>query len=60
VGAPEPVADSLVKYFTAVKDGRISTSSTFAELMGRPPRRFGEWVRDNLDALKAQVPSATR
>jgi hypothetical protein len=48
----------LVRYFAAVKDGRISTSPVFAALMGRPPRSFEEWVRDNVRAFEAQLPPA--
>ena len=57
-GAPEPVVDALVQYFTAVKDGRVSTSSDFDVVMGRPAHSFGEWVRNNVEALRAQSPAA--
>ena len=58
LGAPEPIVDALVKFFTAVKDGRMSKSSVFAELMGRQPHSFREWVRDNVKALNAQASAA--
>jgi uncharacterized protein YbjT (DUF2867 family) len=57
-GAPEPVADALVQFFTAVKEGRMRPSPDFARLMGRPPRWFGDWVRDHAAAFAAQLPSA--
>lgn len=59
-GAPEPVADALVTYFTAVKDGLITKTSTVAEVTGLPPRRFSDWVRDNAPLLKAQSSSAAQ
>jgi uncharacterized protein YbjT (DUF2867 family) len=44
-GVPEPMIASNLHYFTAVKEGRLSTTSTFAELMGRKPRSLEEWFR---------------
>lgn len=51
VGAPKPVVESLVAYFTGVKEGRIHTTKTVAELLGREARTIDEWVRANKQAL---------
>ena len=59
-GAPEPIADALVQLFTAVKEGRVTTSPDFARLMGREPLRFAEWVKDHAAAFKAQLPAAAQ
>jgi len=57
-GAPEPVADALVQYFTAVKDGSVTVSPDFARLMGRPSRSFAEWVKNNVELFRAQLATA--
>jgi len=57
-GAPEPVADALVQYFTAVKAGSLTVAPDFAKLMGRPSRSFSDFVKDNAAAFRAQLPVA--
>lgn len=52
-GVPATQAEGLMVYFDAVKAGRIyPPTTTIADILGRPPRRFEEWVRDNADALR--------
>jgi uncharacterized protein YbjT (DUF2867 family) len=53
MGVPREFADSLLAHFKAVKAGRAYVTSTVAEIAGRPPRRFGDWVRDHRIALDA-------
>ena len=52
-GLPAAHADSMLRYFSGIRNGKIY-APTFAvkDLLGRPPRSFDDWVRDNADALK--------
>jgi uncharacterized protein YbjT (DUF2867 family) len=49
-GAPEFVTELMVQYFALVRQGRMSVTSTVADLLGRPPRSFDEWLSDNAAA----------
>lgn len=52
-GVPAPQADGLVRYFGGVKAGKVyPPTATFADLLGRLPRSFDDWLRDNAGALK--------
>lgn len=52
-GVPFTQADGLMRYFGGVKDGKIyPPTPTLAELLGRAPRSFDDWVRDHTDAFK--------
>ena len=51
-GVPVTQADGLMRYFGGVKDGKIyPPTSTIAELLGRPPRSFDDWLRDHASAF---------
>jgi uncharacterized protein YbjT (DUF2867 family) len=50
-GFPPPFADSVLGHFAAVRAGRVYLTSTVANLLGRPPRSFDDWLRDNAAAL---------
>jgi uncharacterized protein YbjT (DUF2867 family) len=52
-GVPSPFVDSLLGHFAAIRAGRAFVTSAVAELTGRPPRRFDEWVRDHATLLQA-------
>ena len=51
-GFPAPIIETLMLYFAAVKAGRLSVTSTVADLLGRPARTFDEWVRDHVAELR--------
>jgi uncharacterized protein YbjT (DUF2867 family) len=52
-GVPAVQADGLVRYFSGAKAGKVyPPTSTFTELLGRSPRSFDEWLRDNAGALR--------
>lgn len=51
-GVPLTQAEGLMRYFEGVKDGKIyPPTSTIAELLGRPPRNFDDWLRDHASAF---------
>ena len=52
-GVPLTQADGVMRYFEeGVKAGKIyPPTPTMAELLGRPPRSFDDWVRDHVSAL---------
>lgn len=51
-GVPFTQADGLMRYFSGVKDGKIyPPTTTMTELLGRAPRSFDNWVRDNANAF---------
>lgn len=51
-GVPLTQADGLMRYFEGVKDGKVyPPTTTMADLLGRPPRSFDDWVRDHVSAL---------
>jgi hypothetical protein len=54
-GIPATQADGLLRYFDAAKSGKIYPPTwTMQELLGRPPRTFGDWVNDHVDALRGR------
>jgi uncharacterized protein YbjT (DUF2867 family) len=51
-GVPLTQADGLIRYFEAAKDGKVyPPTRTMADLLGRSPRSFDDWVRDHVSAL---------
>jgi (4-alkanoyl-5-oxo-2,5-dihydrofuran-3-yl)methyl phosphate reductase len=53
MGIPAPTAESFITFFAAVRNGKIyPPTSAVADLLGRPPRSFDEWARDNAAALR--------
>jgi uncharacterized protein YbjT (DUF2867 family) len=54
MGIPASTAESFITFFAAVRNGKIyPPTSAVADLLGRPPRSFDDWVRDNAAALAA-------
>jgi uncharacterized protein YbjT (DUF2867 family) len=52
-GVPAAVIDSSLDYFAMVKAGLIRPpTDTVQTVLGRPARRFDDWVRDHLNLLK--------
>jgi hypothetical protein len=53
-GIPKTQADGLMRYFhDGVKLEKIyPPTPTIAELLGRQPRSFDDWVRDHASALR--------
>ena len=52
-GLPVASAESMLVYFSAVKNGKMfAPTSAVEDILGRPPRSFDEWARDNAGALK--------
>jgi uncharacterized protein YbjT (DUF2867 family) len=53
-GVPATQAEGLLLYFDGVKEGKVyPPTPTVAELLGRQPRSFDDWVRDHAAALRA-------
>jgi uncharacterized protein YbjT (DUF2867 family) len=53
MGIPEPTAESFITFFAGVRNGKIfPPTSAVAGLLGRPPRLFDEWARDNSAAFR--------
>jgi uncharacterized protein YbjT (DUF2867 family) len=52
-GLPPPVADSLARAFAVIRTGRMYTTSTIADILGRPARNFDQWLKDNRAMLRA-------
>jgi uncharacterized protein YbjT (DUF2867 family) len=50
-GFMPPFADSVLGHFAAVRAGRAYLTSTVADLLGRPPRSFDDWLGDNVAPL---------
>lgn len=51
-GVPLTQAAGLMRYFEGVKGGKVyPPTRTMAELLGRAPRSFDDWVRDHVSAL---------
>jgi uncharacterized protein YbjT (DUF2867 family) len=52
-GIPNPIIESFLVFFAAVREGKIfPPTSAVADLLGRPPRSFDEWARDNAAAFQ--------
>jgi uncharacterized protein YbjT (DUF2867 family) len=52
-GLPAPFVESFIIFFAAVRDGKtFPPTSAVADLLGRPPRSFDEWARDNAAAFQ--------
>ncbi|HEY2528194.1 MAG TPA: hypothetical protein VGJ20_09650 [Xanthobacteraceae bacterium] len=52
-GVPLRQAEAILKYFAAVKAGRMALEPAVANMLGRPARRFDEWIVTNTAALHA-------
>lgn len=54
-GTPQPLVDMLEQYMAFIRQGggtRVTT--TVADLLGRPPRSYDEWLADNARARMPQ------
>ena len=49
-GVPEPILDMIGQYMTFVGQGRMRVTTTVADLLGRPPRSYDQWLKDNAQA----------
>jgi hypothetical protein len=48
MGIPTPIAESFIAFFSLIRNGKIYPPiSAVADLLGRQPRSFDEWARDN-------------
>lgn len=54
-GLPKYLGDILVEYASFVQQGRMHVTTTVADLLGRPPRSYDEWLRDNAQARIQQA-----
>lgn len=54
-GAPAADVEFVLRYFAAVRGGKMyPPTSAVTGLLGRPPRSFDDWARDNAIALREQ------
>jgi len=51
-GLPEPVTDLILQYATLVRENRMRVTTTVADLTGRPPRSYDEWLKDNAPRIR--------
>ena len=49
-GVPEPFVDMLGQYMALVRQGGMRVTTTVADLLGRAPRTFDEWLASNAQA----------
>ncbi|GAB1513034.1 SDR family oxidoreductase [Actinophytocola sp. KF-1] len=53
-GLPTSFAEDVAALFTEVATGRLApTTTAVADLTGRPPRTFDDFLRDNADTVRA-------
>jgi uncharacterized protein YbjT (DUF2867 family) len=52
-GVPPRQAEAVVKFFAEVKAGKMVIEPTVSEVLGRPARRFEDWMNANAAALRA-------
>ena len=50
-GLPAPIADSMLEYFATLRAGQWYETSTVADLLGRPPWSYQDWLRDHLPEI---------
>ena len=50
--APDFVVDSVLRYFETVREGRWYTTGAASDILGRPPRSYDAWLRDNAAAFQ--------
>jgi len=53
-GMPPYVVEVARDYFHMVRQGRLHPTTTIAELLGRPPRTYDEWLRENASTRMRQ------
>ena len=47
-GLPPPIAEKVLYYFATLREGRWYETSTLRELVGRPPRTYAAWLKENV------------
>jgi uncharacterized protein YbjT (DUF2867 family) len=52
-GVPPKQAEALLVYFSLIKAGRMTVEPATAEVLGRPARRFDDWIAANAAALRS-------
>lgn len=52
-GVPPRQAEAVVKFFGEVKAGKMVVEPTVHRVLGRPARRFDDWMNANAAALRA-------
>ena len=51
-GVPPKQAEAIIRFFGLVKAGRMKVEPTVAEVLGRPARRFDDWIASSAAALR--------
>jgi (4-alkanoyl-5-oxo-2,5-dihydrofuran-3-yl)methyl phosphate reductase len=53
MGMPEAVVDGLLEFTAMVRSGYAATmTDSVSKVTGKPPRKFGDWARENAAAFK--------
>jgi uncharacterized protein YbjT (DUF2867 family) len=47
-GLPPSIAEKVLYYFATLREGRWYETSTLRELLGRPPRTYAAWLKENV------------
>ena len=47
-GLPPPIAEKVLYYFATLREGHWYETSTLRELLGRPPRTYTAWLKENV------------
>jgi uncharacterized protein YbjT (DUF2867 family) len=55
-GIPPFVVDTVMEYFASVREGRWYVTSTAAEVLGRAPLTYAEWLRRELSTRTSLSP----
>jgi len=50
-GLPPEIVDATLMYFESVRAGLWYATSTVAELLGRPPRSYADWLTDHISEI---------
>jgi uncharacterized protein YbjT (DUF2867 family) len=45
-GLPPVIAEKVLYYFKTLRDGRWYETSTLADLLGKTPRKYADWLQD--------------
>jgi uncharacterized protein YbjT (DUF2867 family) len=53
IGIPDFVAGTILRYCETVREGRWYTTGAVADILGRPPRSFDEWLSEKARAFAA-------
>ena len=58
-GMPLKQAEAAVVFFAEVKAGKMIVQPTVAEVLGRPPRSFDDWLQNNAASLRVRSARAS-